>query len=252
VATAAAAPASWSTPTEFAQAVLAAIGAPATKSNVDFITTWAAAEGGHWHNTARYNPLNVTQPEPGSVGTGTQGNIQAFTSPQEGVAATATTIKAYPGLVTFFKQGDADPATLVGVVAAGGWGGTSTAAVQSYAKWLGGFFNVPASTYDHLLFDRGPKGPVSTGGPGFVDVLKGTVGQVGSAAGAAAGAVPGISTIADAVGVLGKAASWLSSRHNWIRVLEVVGGIIGLVVALFFLSDDLRSGAETAAAAAVL
>jgi hypothetical protein len=33
-----------------------------TPANVKAMVGWQRAEGGHWHNDARYNPLNTTQP----------------------------------------------------------------------------------------------------------------------------------------------------------------------------------------------
>ena len=43
------------------------------------------AEGGHWHNQARYNPLNTTQSEPGAGNTGSQGNIKVYKSWDQGL-----------------------------------------------------------------------------------------------------------------------------------------------------------------------
>ena len=40
---------------------------PVTADNVAAITAWEMAEGGHWYNTAYYNPLNTTQSMPGAT-----------------------------------------------------------------------------------------------------------------------------------------------------------------------------------------
>ena len=80
------------TPTNFATALLNAIGAPLTNANVKSIVDWEALEGGNWKNTARFNPLNTTQAEPGYSETGAQGNIGSYTSWAQGLQATATTL----------------------------------------------------------------------------------------------------------------------------------------------------------------
>jgi hypothetical protein len=54
------------TPDSFAVAVLNRLNAPTTRANMKAMRAWIAQEGGHWHNQARYNPLNTTQPEPGA------------------------------------------------------------------------------------------------------------------------------------------------------------------------------------------
>lgn len=80
------------TPTNFATALLNAIGAPLTNANVKSIVDWEALEGGNWKNTARFNPLNTTKAEPGYSETGTQGNIGSYTSWAQGLQATAATL----------------------------------------------------------------------------------------------------------------------------------------------------------------
>lgn len=56
------------TPATFAGAILryGGIGAPVTGPNLFALETWERAEGGNWNNSARCNPLNTTQSEPGS------------------------------------------------------------------------------------------------------------------------------------------------------------------------------------------
>ena len=81
------------TPRNFAAALLTAVGAPLSKANISSIVDWEAREGGNWRNTARFNPLNTTQPEPGYSETGTQGNIGSYTSWAQGLQATVTTLE---------------------------------------------------------------------------------------------------------------------------------------------------------------
>jgi hypothetical protein len=56
---------------------------------------WENREGGNWNNKAKYNPLNTSQIMPGSTNfnTGQPGSgIQAYTSWQQGLQATAMTL----------------------------------------------------------------------------------------------------------------------------------------------------------------
>lgn len=56
------------TPATFASAILTypGIGAPVTGANVSAFEVWERAEGGNWDNSAHCNPINTTEPEPGS------------------------------------------------------------------------------------------------------------------------------------------------------------------------------------------
>lgn len=98
------------TPLTFAVAVLRGIGAPVTRQNVQGLVGWQKAEGGHWNNNARYNPLNTTRkPATGSyANVGTQGDIKSYTSWQQGLAATIATLKngLYGNILAAFKKGN--------------------------------------------------------------------------------------------------------------------------------------------------
>lgn len=82
-------------PTDFANALLGALGAPDTKTNVSNIVAWENQEGGNWNNTAKFNPLNTTQQEQGStvMGGGNSAGVQAYTSWQQGIDATVSTLQ---------------------------------------------------------------------------------------------------------------------------------------------------------------
>ena len=100
------------TPLIFATSLLAMMGWPQTQSNIDAMVAWEAAEGGAWENTAACNPLNTTQPEPGSRSAGTsQSSIQAYTSWAQGLRATAATLsqnqRGYAGIRQAFSSGNA-------------------------------------------------------------------------------------------------------------------------------------------------
>ena len=79
-------------PTDFANALLGALGLPDSKTNVANIVQWEAQEGGNWKNPDKYNPLNTTQPAPGSHPTNSVG-VQAYTSWQQGIDATVQTMQ---------------------------------------------------------------------------------------------------------------------------------------------------------------
>jgi hypothetical protein len=95
------------TPTNFATALLNAIGAPLTKANIQSIVDWEAQEGGAFKNNAAYNPLNTTQAEPGYTVTGSQGNIGSYRSWSQGLQATVTTLEngSYNDLLDALRSG---------------------------------------------------------------------------------------------------------------------------------------------------
>jgi hypothetical protein len=83
------------TPAQFAVTLLTALGAPTTPANVNSIVNWAQREGGHWNNTAHYNPLNTTLRLPGSqvMGGGNSAGVQSYQNWQQGVQATVNTLR---------------------------------------------------------------------------------------------------------------------------------------------------------------
>jgi hypothetical protein len=79
------------TPSSWAAGLLGAGGWPQTRCNLAAVTAWEQAEGGNWANSARFNPLDTTQPEPGSWGINSV-NVQAYPSWQSGFTATLATL----------------------------------------------------------------------------------------------------------------------------------------------------------------
>lgn len=131
-------------PLTFAQAVLSQMGLPVTPENLNFMTSWESAEGGNWHNTASFNPLNTSQQMPGELGTmGTQGNIRRYANWQQGVDATVKTISngRYAAIINALKNSDAQGA--VAALVASPWDKTHYAsgfplgAGVAYAKQNG-------------------------------------------------------------------------------------------------------------------
>ena len=75
----------------WAIALLKRLGAPTTEDNVRAIMSWEVAEGGHWENTATYNPLNTTQNADGASSMNGVG-VKAYTSWDQGLTATVQTL----------------------------------------------------------------------------------------------------------------------------------------------------------------
>lgn len=114
------------TPPSFAKSLLDAIGAPLTAANIKSIVDWEAMEGGNWHNTAYYNPLNTTMNEPGASSMNSVG-VKAYSSWQEGLQATVATLEGsgYSDIIAALKSG-------------GGLGGKS---LHGLYEWSGGGYS---------------------------------------------------------------------------------------------------------------
>src|SRR5450755_4731323 len=110
------------TPSSWAAALLSAGGWPQTSCNLAAVTGWEQAEGGQWHNSAAFNPLDTTMPEPGSWGINSV-NVQAYPSWQAGFTATLTTLGNgnYAPILSALRSGGSAQA-VAGAVAASPWG----------------------------------------------------------------------------------------------------------------------------------
>jgi hypothetical protein len=108
---------------QFAEKVFKHLGIPLTQMSLTKFMAWMQQEGGNWHNSARYNPLNTTLAEPGAGNTGTQGNIKVYVSWQQGIDATVRTLKgsAYTGILANLA-GTGDLASFESAVNASPWG----------------------------------------------------------------------------------------------------------------------------------
>jgi hypothetical protein len=113
------------TPKEFAVALLNRLGLQPTKNRIIGIVDFAAREGGHWNNSARYNPLNTTRNMSGAVSKNSAG-VKAYTSWGQGIEATALTLlqtaKGFDmsPIVNALKA-DADPHIILKSVTATPW-----------------------------------------------------------------------------------------------------------------------------------
>jgi peptidoglycan hydrolase CwlO-like protein len=106
----------------WARALLVAMRFPVTADNVAAITAWEMAEGGHWYNTAYYNPLNTTQSMPGATVFNSVG-VKAYTSWKQGLEATMITLRNgyYGGILDALRRGN-DAAAVAAAVGASPWG----------------------------------------------------------------------------------------------------------------------------------
>lgn len=75
----------------WAQATLTGIGAPVTPTNLDTLRRWTAAEKPAGMPVQWNNPLNTTQPAPGSTTVNSVG-VRSFANLTSGVAATVQTL----------------------------------------------------------------------------------------------------------------------------------------------------------------
>jgi hypothetical protein len=109
-------------PASWAQALLGYLGLPRTSQNLTAIMAWELAEGGNWFNSARYNPLDTTMPEPGATDMNSVG-VKAYTSWAEGFTATVATLRngLYGPILAALQKGDSALA-VAEAVAASPWG----------------------------------------------------------------------------------------------------------------------------------
>ena len=108
----------------WASQLLGRLGAPTTPSNLRAITTWMAQEGGHWSNTAMYNPLNTTMSEEGAtVIKGNTAGVKAYTSWEQGMQATVDTLRlpAYKSVIAALMAGT-DAGSVFSAIKSSPWG----------------------------------------------------------------------------------------------------------------------------------
>jgi hypothetical protein len=96
---------------EWATTLLQKLGAPVTEGSVAALTTWMAHEGGHWKNSANYNPLNTTLNMTGAESMNSVG-VKRYTSWEQGFEATINTLtgnkageRGYTAIVEALRSG---------------------------------------------------------------------------------------------------------------------------------------------------
>lgn len=157
------------TPQRWAAALLHALGIHQTPGAIQALVGWQRAEGGHWHNSARFNPLNTTQPEPGSrtfrsVGQGAA-DIRIYRDWQQGLEATVKTLRngRYGGILHALASGD--PNAVASAIGRTPWG-TSAATVKAA---IGGTPRVAGVRAADISSGAGAAGGQSSSGGGFAD-----------------------------------------------------------------------------------
>jgi murein DD-endopeptidase MepM/ murein hydrolase activator NlpD len=133
---------------------LAALGAPNTKQNRSFLSSWQRWEGGHTANSAKFNYMNTTQRMPGSSGINSVG-VQRYKNLQQGAQAFAQTLRNG-------RYGD-----IVGALRAGNpYGRNITAGLST---WLSGSPNSPSGAkYASKVLGTRVAAPPPSGAPATV------------------------------------------------------------------------------------
>jgi hypothetical protein len=116
---------------EWAKALITKLGGSATEANTSAVISWMAQEGGHWNNSAGYNPLNTTRNMPGAKlmdgGPGRDHGVKHYTSWQQGLEATILTLtekakeRGYDKIVNSIISGK-DQNRIMDAVYASKWG----------------------------------------------------------------------------------------------------------------------------------
>lgn len=107
----------------WAVALLQSLGSPTTSNNIEFLISWANAEGGNWGNTAYFNPLNTTEPGYGGTDMNSVG-VKAYPSWQQGIAATVAVMRngLYNGILRLLQTGHSDVQQMADAVSSSEWG----------------------------------------------------------------------------------------------------------------------------------
>ena len=110
---------------DWATQFLTKLGKPVTDANLTAVSTWMAYEGGHWKNSAHYNPLNTTLKTSSATGSMNSVGVKRYNSWDAGLDATVQTIKAnkygYPAILDALSKGT-DTAGVLAAVNHSKWG----------------------------------------------------------------------------------------------------------------------------------
>ena len=126
------------TPSQFAEKVLQGLKIPVNKNAIDTMLAWMAIEGGGEFNPKspfHFNPLNTTQPMPGSHSPGGPAGVQSYPDWATGLAATIKTLGYgyYTTIRASLAAGNPPPVTLK-LPAMATWG-TNPAHWNPDAQW---------------------------------------------------------------------------------------------------------------------
>lgn len=106
---------------EWAAGLLGKLGAPVTDASINALTTWMRHEGGHWKNSANYNPLNTTLDMGNNESMNSVG-VKRYRSWEEGYAATVGTLtgknagaRGYSAIVDALRSGQSTESILAAI-----------------------------------------------------------------------------------------------------------------------------------------
>jgi hypothetical protein len=112
------------TPDAWANTLLQRLGVHPSPGATRALIGWAKAEGGHWNNSASFNPLNTTLGLPGARPINGVG-VKAYRSWRQGLRATVRTLEmpAYRGIVAGLRAGN--PRAVADAISRSPWGTNS-------------------------------------------------------------------------------------------------------------------------------
>lgn len=133
-----------------ATAVLQGIGAPVNQHTLGGMIGWFNAEGGHWNNSAHYNPLNTTLNMPGAGSINSVG-VKSYNNWQQGIQATVQTLKqsSMSGIVNAFKS--SDPQGVIHAISASPWGTSGNLVAQTINAAMGQKFSPGNANIGRLM-----------------------------------------------------------------------------------------------------
>ena len=116
--------------------ILHGIGAPINSRTLGAMVGWFNAEGGHWNNGARFNPLNTTQGAPGAGSINSVG-VKSYNNWAQGINSTIQTLKNgnYGQIIQAFHN--SDPQGVAHAIAASPWGTSGSLVGQTIGAAVG-------------------------------------------------------------------------------------------------------------------
>jgi hypothetical protein len=127
---------------DFAAKLISRLGGNVTPEAIAAITTWMAHEGGHWKNSANYNPLNTTLDMSNNESMNSVG-VKRYKSWEEGLSATVNTLtgksadaRGYSAIVNALRSGGST-ADILAAISNSAWV-TGKTGQNSYKGFSGG------------------------------------------------------------------------------------------------------------------
>jgi murein DD-endopeptidase MepM/ murein hydrolase activator NlpD len=162
---------------EWATGLLKKLGAPVQDSSINALTTWMRHEGGHWKNSANYNPLNTTLDVSNNESMNGVG-VKRYKSWEEGYTGTI-------GTLTGNKAGDRGYTAIVDALKAGAPTNDILAAINNSA-WMTGktgknpykFQGGPTDGFNTSVNSATPGTGMSSTSPGVPTSLQGGTNNV--------------------------------------------------------------------------